>query len=176
MLRFINEFENQPVMSLRGGRRISTTLEPLLNPHKLRVEGLFCEDRASGVDKILLMEDVREFSDVGLIVDSEENLMDPADLVRLEDIMQMNFTMVGKRLVTQSGKKLGRVEDFAIDDVSYRIEKIYARPTALKTLSTNDYIISRRQIASVNHDEVIVKDATVKDNKARRPSLNPLRP
>ncbi len=175
MLRFISQYENVTVMSLRGGRRISTTIEPIINPHKLRIEGLYCEDRASGIDKILLMEDIREFSDLGIIVDSEDSLMDPADLVRLEKVIQMDFSLIGNRLVTQSGKKLGHVEDFAIDDISYRIEKIYARPTALKTFSTNDYIINRRQVASVSHDEVIVKDATVRGNKARRPSLNPLR-
>ena len=175
MLRFISEYEDVPVMSLRGGRRISSTLEPIINPHKLRIEGFYCEDRASGIDKVLLIEDVREFSDVGLIVDSEDNLMEPADLVRLEEILDMHYTVHGKRLVTESGKKLGHVEDFAIDDGSFRIEKIYARPNALKTFSSNDYIINRRQIASVNMEQVIVKDAVVKrGEKSRRPSLNPL--
>ena len=118
---------------------------------------------------------MREFSDVGLIVDSEDNLTDPSDLVRDEDILNMQFEIIGKKLVTQSGKKLGRVEDYVVDDISYRIEKIYARPTAIRTLSTNDYIIARRQIASVNEDEIIVKDAVVKGgNRAHRPSFNPL--
>ncbi len=177
MLRFIKEYVDVPIMSLRGGRRISSTLEPVINGNKLRIEGLYCEDRASGVDKILLTEDVREFSDVGIIVDSEESLMDPSDLVRLEEVLEMNFSVIGKRLVTQSGKKLGHVEDYAIDDTTFKIEKIYARPTALKTFSINDYIINRRQIASVNHDEIVVKDAVVKSgNRSRKPSLNPLRP
>ena len=175
MLRFIGEYVNTPVMGIRGGRRLSLTLEPIINPHKLSVYGFYCEDRASGIDKILLAEDIREFSDVGIIIDSEDNLTDPSDLVRDEDIIDMRFEIISKRLVSQSGKKLGRVEDYAIDDISYRIEKIYGKPLALKTLSTNDYIIGRRQIASVNQDEIIVKDAVVKNgNRAHRPSLNPL--
>ena len=176
MLRFIGEYINVPVMGLRGGRRLSTTLEPLIDPHKMSVVGFYVEDRASGIDKILLVEDIREISDVGIIVDSEDNLMDASDLVRLEEIIDLHFEVIEKKLVSQSGKKLGKVEDFAIDDVSHRIEKIYARPVAIKTLSTNDYIINRRQIASVTQEEIIVKDAVVKGgNKARRPSLNPLR-
>jgi sporulation protein YlmC with PRC-barrel domain len=175
MLRFIDEFEQLPVMSIRGSRRISTTLETIIDPHKLSVVGFYCDDRASGIDKILLVEDIREFSEVGLIVDSEENLIDPADLVRLEKILQLNFQIIDKKLVSQSGKKLGKVENYAIDDMTYRIEKLYGRPSVLKTLSTNDYIIARRQIASVNENEVVVKDATIKEgNRAKRPSLNPL--
>lgn len=176
MLTFIGEFVNVPIMSLRGGRKISMTLDPIVNPHKLTIEGFYAEDRASGIDKILLVEDIREISDVGIIVDSEESLTDPADLVRLEDVINMHFEIVNKKLVSQGGKKLGRVEDYAIDNISYRIEKIYGCPIALKTLSTNDYIINRRQIASVNEDEIVVKDATIKSgNRAHRPSLNPLR-
>ena len=175
MLRFINEYIDMPVMSIRSGRRLSTSLEPVVNPHKLSVLGFYVEDRASGIDKILLSEDIREFSDVGIIVDSEEALMDPADLVKHEAIIDMQFAIVGKRLVTQSGKKLGKVEDYAIDDLNYRIEKIYARPVAIKTLSTNDYVVNRRQIASVNEHEIVVKDAVIKDgNRAHRPSFSPL--
>lgn len=177
MLRFIGEYIDTPIMGLRGGRRLSQTLDPIIDPHKLKIAGFYVEDRATGIDKILLVEDVREFSEVGIIVDSEDAFMDAGDLVRLESILDMNFEIIGKKLVTQDGKKLGRVEDFAIDDLTYRIEKIYGKPQALKTLSTNDYIIGRRQIASVNQEEIVVKDAVVKDgNRAHRPSLNPLRP
>lgn len=176
MLRFIDEYSNQPVMSLRGGRRISSTLEPIIDPHKMKVVGVYCEDRAQGIDKVLLIEDIRELSEVGIIIDSEENLIDPADLVRMESVLDMHFELSGKKLVTQSGKKLGKVDNYAIDDVSFRIEKLYARPLAIKTLSTNDYIINRRQISSVNEQEVVVKDAVAKSgSKARRPSFNPLR-
>lgn len=178
MLRFIGEFIDVPVMELRGGRRLSETLEAIIDPHKLKVIGFYVDDRAAGSDRILLVEDIRDIADdTGIIVDSEDVLTDPSDLVRLEDILDMGFEIRGKKLTTQSGKRLGKIDDYAIDDMSFRIEKLYGRPTAIKTLSTNDYIISRRQIASVNQNEVIVKDAAVKDgNRVSRPSLNPLRP
>ena len=104
------------------------------------------------------MEDIREIAAEGIIVDSEDSLVDPSDLHRIEDILDLNFHLVNKNVITESGNKLGKVENFAIDSVSYRIEKIYARPTITKTLSSSDYIISRRQLAGVNQREVIVKD------------------
>jgi len=163
-------------MSLRSGRRLSSILEPIIDPNKLTITGFYAEDRASGLDKILLVEDIREFGELGIIVDSEEDLVDSSDLVRLETVLNMNYEIIGKKLVSQSGKKLGYVEDYAIDDLTYKVEKIYGRPTALKTLSTNDYVIGRRQIASVSPDEITVKDATSKSgSRSRRPSLNPIR-
>lgn len=168
MLTFVDQYLHMPILSIRGGRRISMTVDPILDPHKMKVLGFYAEDRASGVDKILLLEDIREFSSAGLIVDSEESLVEPSDLVRLEEILDLNFHLLEKRVVTESGKKIGSVENYAMDDTSFRIEKIYARPTAMKALSTNDFIISRRQIAGVTNSQVIVKDAVVKDKKAER--------
>ena len=174
MLKFIDEYANQPIMSLRGGRKISSTIEPLINPDKLSILGFYSEDRASGKDKILLINDIREFGDMGIIINSEEDLTDPSDLVKLESIIDMNFELLNKPIVTQSGKKLGKVDNYAIDDITYKIEKIYGKPNSLKTLSANDYIISRRQIVSVSETELIVKDALIKQSRmSKLPIFSP---
>ena len=174
MLRFVNEFIDLPVLSLRGGRRISTTLEAIIDPRKLRVVGFYADDRASGIDKILLVEDIRELTEMGIIVDSEDSLTDPSDLVRLEEVLNMQYEIVNKKLVTQSGQKIGKADDFAVDDTTFKIEKIYGRPVAMKALK-DDFIISRRQIASVSMEDITVKDAFVRDQKrhSKRQSFSP---
>lgn len=174
MLRFIDQLIDTPIVGIRGGRRLSSVIEPIINPHKMAIEAFYCDDKVVDSDMVMFTSDIREIGRMGIIVDSEDVIMPMADLVRLEEIANINFQLIGKNVINESGKKLGKVENYTIDDLNFRIEKIYARPTAIKALSSNDFIISRRQVVSVNNNEVIVKDATNKRRQGnRRPSLNP---
>lgn len=176
MLRFVDQLVEQPVVGIRSGKQLSMTLDPIINPHKMSIEAFYVQDRTQDIDTVLFANDIREIGPMGLIVDSEDALMPMSDLIRLEEIAGLNFQLINKKVVTESGKRLGRVENYAVNDQNFMIEKIYARPVAIKTLSSNDFIISRRQIASVNNDQVVVKDAFVQNTKrSRTPSFNPLK-
>ncbi len=176
MLRFIDQLVGMPIVGIRSSEQISSTIEAIINPRKLCIEAFYCEpDRVSDTDMVLFTTDIREVGHLGIIVDSEDVIMPTADLVRLEEITALNFQLIGKNIVTESGKKLGKIENYTIEDTTFRIEKLYARPQMFKTISTNDFIVSRRQIASVNDKNVIVKDALAgQNNRAQRPFFNPL--
>lgn len=175
MLKFINDYLDRPVMSLQSGQRITSTTDVLIDPRNLTVAGLYCEDRVSGSDKILLIDDIREIGKLGIIVDSDESISEASDLIRLQEIIDIGFDPIGKNIITQSGQKLGKIDDYAIDDISFKIEKFYGKPSVLKSLNTNDYIINRRQVSSVNRDEVIVKDSFVESSKSTaKPSFSPI--
>ena len=175
MLRFIDQLIGVPVVGVRGGNRLTITAEPVINPSRMRVEAFYCDNRADELDMVLYAEDILEISNIGIVVDSEDSIMPTTDLVRLEEIIEIDFQLIGKNVETESGDKLGKVENYAVDDTSFKIEKLYARPQLIRSLRANDFIISRRQIASVNDKSIVVKDATIaKDKKSHKPSLNPL--
>lgn len=175
MLRFIDQLINQPILGIRGGRQLALTLEPILDPRKLKIEAFYSQVRTSQDDMVLFTSDIRELGSLGIIVDSEDVIMPTTDLVRLEELIDLNFDLLGKLVVTESGDRLGKVDNYAVDDLNFKIEKIYAKPTGLKALNKSDFVIARRQVANVNNKEVVVKDAFVKkESRQRSPSLNPL--
>jgi sporulation protein YlmC with PRC-barrel domain len=175
MLRFVDQIIGQPILGIRGGRELARVVDIVLNPHKMRIEAFFCDDRRSQEDLVLHGEDIREFGALGIIVDSEDSIMPLGDLVRLKEIVELNFSLIDKAVVTESGKKLGKVENYVVDDNGFNIEKIYARPQLLKAFGTSDFIIGRRQIVRVNNNEVVVKDPTETDkSRERKPSLLPV--
>src|SRR5260221_352409 len=103
MLQLSGSLLNKPVMSLRTGGQIATTIGAIINPNNLKVEAFYCLDT---IDKkkrlVLLYQDIRDVIARGLVVNDHEVLAEPKELVRLKDMMAINFDLIGKQVVTVS--------------------------------------------------------------------------
>jgi sporulation protein YlmC with PRC-barrel domain len=161
-------------MSLQTGTAIAHTGEMVIDPRQLKLVAFYCTGPRLDVNPAILnLGDVREIGDIGLIVDSADVLMSPDDLVRLKEVLDFRFELQNKPVVTKSGDKLGKVVGFALDSTSLYIVKLHVRPSGWKAFKTPELIIDRSQIAQVTDDEVIVRDAVVKD-KATKPVVAPV--
>jgi hypothetical protein len=67
MLMLSKSLVNQPVMSLRSGTQIAVAVEPIINPHNLKVMGWWCKG-LGGQTLVLLSDDVRDTMPNGLAV------------------------------------------------------------------------------------------------------------
>src|SRR5437868_4976902 len=106
----------QKVMSLRTGGQVGLTTAFIINPNNLKVEGFYCQDiKHKKAQLILLYQDIRDVVAQGIVVNDHDALTDPDELVRLKDIMKLNFELVGKPVVTVSKQKIGKVNDFATE-------------------------------------------------------------
>lgn len=146
-----------PVMSLQVGGQIAKLDRPIINPNNLRVIGFYVSGSLHG-GKILLTEDIREVSEVGAIVDHEDKLTDPEDLVRLHDVLELDFQLIDKPVVTLRKKRLGKVGDYVIDSLQFVIQKIHVRQSILKNWTSDQLVVHRSQIVEVTDKKVVIKD------------------
>lgn len=160
MLRLSQSYVNRAVLSLRTGSRIGTAHQPIINPNNLKVEGWYAEDSYEKGEKILPTSEIRDFIVKGLVVNDHESLTEPEDMVRLQKVINIHFEVIGKVVVTETGKKLGKITDFAVDDQSYYIQKLYVNPSILKGLTQDQFIIDRSQIIEITDKKIIVADTT----------------
>lgn len=175
MLRFLNQITGQQILSLRDGKSIAETNDIVIDPDRLHVAAVFVTENLSNQSKVLFTEDIREYSNQGLIVDSEDNLMELEGLVRLEKLIAIDFKLKNKKVITDRKRKVGKVNSAVFNDKSFLIEKLYVKPPALKLLGSSELIVGRKQIVEVNDQEIIVKDSEVKIPSRTRVSLtNPL--
>ena len=78
MLLLVNKLINRPVLSLRTGGQVAVTYGCIISPDNLKIEGLYCHDRASKQNLILLYQDIRNIIDQGIIVNDHDVLSTPA--------------------------------------------------------------------------------------------------
>lgn len=162
------------ILSLHVGGEIARITELVMNPNNLkiiafRVEGPLVRD---DVGDILPIESVREFSTHGAIVDSIDELIDGEEVVRIRDVLKLNFSLTGLKVITKKKSKLGKVSDFILDTSSWQVHQIIVQRPLMKSFLDPELIIPRQKIVEVNDYEVIIKDETEKSQK-KSPATTP---
>jgi sporulation protein YlmC with PRC-barrel domain len=172
---------NLPIMSLQTGTQIGTAVGHVVDPRRLNIVAFYCEGPLIDFSPAILhATDIREFSSIGLIVDSADNIMPPDDLVRLKEILDYHFELEGKQVIEEGGHKLGKVGGYTLDSESFYIVKLHVKPTLLQSLGRAELLIDRTQISEINDKQIVVRRATIQDEErahfAPVPSIdNPFR-
>lgn len=137
---------------------IATTIAPLINPNNLKIEGLYCEDRFEKKRLILLYQDIRDVLPQGVVVNDHEVLSDPEELVRLKDVIKLNFELIGKPVVTVSKDKVGKINDYATEVETMYIQKLYVGQSLLKSFTSGTLSVDRSQIYEITNSRIVIND------------------
>jgi sporulation protein YlmC with PRC-barrel domain len=170
MLRLSTSYTDRSILSLRTGGQIGLAKQPIINPNNLKVEGWYADDSYEKGDFILPAQEIRDLIAKGLVVNDHDALTHPEDMVRLSEIINLKFSLIGKIVSTESGKKLGKISDYAVNDENYYVQKLYVNPSILHGLTQEQLLIDREQIIEITDKKIIVSDPSVKAGAS-----NPLR-
>lgn len=158
MLQLSASLLNKAVLSLRAGTVIAQITGPIISTDKLKIEGFFCQDRFNKQELILLSQDIRDMTGNGYIVNDHDVLCEPDELVRLKDVINNRYNLIGKKVVTASGERVGKVNDYSTEMETMYIQKIYVSRSILKSLNGSSLGIERSQIQEVTDRQIVIND------------------
>ncbi len=158
MLQLSGYLLNKPVLSLRTGHPVAYTMAAIIDPRNLKSEGFYCADSINSAELVLLTQDIRELSKQGFIINDHDVLAEEDDLVRLKDVLQMQFQLIKKPVVTTGKQAVGKVSDYAIETSSMYIQKIYVAQSFWKSLTGGALSVDRSQIAEVTSKHIIINE------------------
>lgn len=158
MLRFEPSLHNLSLMSLRIGYPIGSTTDPIINPHNLTILGFFVQTAEVPPPAVLLSQSIRETSGQRIIIDSEDEVVPVSDLIRDKEIVDINYQLIGKKVITESKRTLGKIEDYVANDKDLVIYKIHVAPTGMRSITSGKLIIDRNQVVATDDKFIIVKD------------------
>ncbi|HYH36102.1 MAG TPA: hypothetical protein VD706_01225 [Candidatus Saccharimonadales bacterium] len=159
MLQLSAALINKSVLSLRTGAPIATVTAPIFNPDNLKIEGFYCKDRFDKKkDLVLLYQDIRDIMPEGYVVNDHEALTEPGELVRLKKILELNFELLGKQVVTTGKQKVGKVSDYATEMETMFVQKMYVSQSILKSFTGGSLSIDRNQINEITPRRIIINE------------------
>ena len=163
MLMFREHFIGLTVASVQSGLPCGKVTGFVINPDKLAISLIIITD-ASGVS-YLLTSDIRFFNHERLIIDAEEKLSDHEDLIRHQDLIGQAFNPIGCKVVTEGGKRLGKVTNYAIEDSDWLIGKLYVASGLLGNPLQQEQIIDRIDVINVENNRITVRDLKSREHK-----------
>jgi uncharacterized protein YrrD len=167
-------------MGLQTGTKLASTKAPIIDPSNLKI-------MAYEVDGPLLAEhpsfiriaDVRELSDVGMIIDSNDEFVGVKDIIALQKIYELRFNLIGLNVIDEVGHKLGKIDDYSLDTDSFVIQQLNVKRGIIKSLADTGLLIHRSQIVEINDRSIIVRTTAKKLEPITKPGqltyLNPFR-
>jgi sporulation protein YlmC with PRC-barrel domain len=158
MLQLSAALLNKSVLSLRTGAPIATITSAIFNPNNLKIEGFYCQDRFDKKQLILLYQDIRDIMAKGYVVNDHDVLVEADDLVRLQDVLALNFELIGKQVETVSHHKVGKVSDYATELETMYVQKIYVSQSIMKSLTGGSLSIDRSQVQEITPRRVVIND------------------
>ncbi len=152
---------NFPVLSLHVGGEIARTKQAIIDPENLEIKAYTLEgaiiQNDPEVGDILDLMDVREVSDQGFIVDSADVFTRREDVVKIDEIMALDFNLVGLKVVDQRGKKLGKIVDYTIDSGSFMVYQLIVQRPVMSSFLDPQLTINRSQIVEIDDFKVTIK-------------------
>lgn len=107
---------------------------------------------------MLLSQDIREILPHGFVVNDHDVLSEPEELVRLAKVLELEFALIGKQVVTQNKQKVGRVSDYAVETSSMYIQKIYVGQSIFKSLLGGSLSIDRTQVNEITPKRIVISE------------------
>lgn len=158
-----------PVLSLHVGSKIAEIKQLIVDPDSLKIIACKVDGPLIGreMGEILPMDSVREFSRMGMIVDSADEFVDADEIVRVRDVLKLNFTLTGLKVESKKGSKLGKVLDFTVEPESWQIQQLIVQRPLMKSFFDPELTISRSQVVEVTDYKVIIKD---EEGKVKSPT------
>lgn len=159
MLVLSEAIYGKKVMSMHAGGAIAALGEPIIDPANLKIAAFAVSSKGMQYFSVLHSNDIREWSSLGAIVNSEDSLMEvDENMPKIKDLVEAKFNLVGLGVRTESGKRLGRVHNFVFETEGYFVVKLNIEKRSLLGLINSPLSIERDSIVNVTKKFIVISD------------------
>lgn len=171
---------NTPVLGLQTGSELARTKKAVIDPANLKIHAYELQGPLLTIQPSLLrIADVREISDIGLIVDSSDEFVGIDDVIKLGELYNLHFDPLDMDVVDVKGGKLGKVHGYTVNATDFIIHQLSVKRPFFKSLSDTELLIHRSQITEINNKAIVVhSEAEIPEpliNSVRSSYVNPFR-
>lgn len=145
-------------MGLQTGAQLAKTTRPVIDPSNLQivayeVDGPALTERPS----LLRIEDIREISDIGMIIDSADEFISPDDVIKIKEIYDLRFALDKYPVIDQRKRKVGRVLNYNIESDDFRVKQLTVKRPVMKSFNDSELLISRSSIKDINDSAIVIE-------------------
>lgn len=160
MLVTASKLIGTPILSMQASGAIGRVSECIIDPDTLKIIAFRAEGGPiphTGAN-LLATSSIREYSNFGMVIDSADEFIDSEDVVKISKILALNFNLIGLKVESKKGSKLGKVTDYTVIPDDFVVQQLIVHRPALKSFIDPELTIHRKEIVEITDYKVIVKD------------------
>lgn len=159
MLIYRNNFIGTTVFSMEIPGPIGRVAELVTDPDGLKIIAMRLEGPTvnKGLD-FLDTRSIREYSELGIIIDSVDELVGSDDIAKLRKVLDLHFDLIDLKVETKKHSKLGKIIDFTFSMEDFKVKQLIVKRPLMKSFVDPELIIPRQEIIEITDYKVIVKD------------------
>lgn len=159
MLVYNSRLIGTPILSIQAGGKIANIASSIVDPDKLKIVAFRLEGPIiNSTNEILAPSSIREYSQMGIVIDDADELVSAEDIVRIKNVLAYNFDLIGLKVETKKGVKLGQVINFTVTIDDFVIQQIVVKRPLSKRFIDPELTIHRREVVEITNQKVIIKD------------------
>lgn len=164
-------------MSLRTTNAIALTDSFIYDSERLKIFALKVRPLDRRPACYILTKDIREFSVLGSIVNSDEVFVTPDEVIKLNQFIEADFKLLKSKVYTKSGTYLGKVFEFFVETDDFSIVALNIKRPFLQSITDPVLKVSHTQIKKIDNHKIIVSDNYVEEPAFELPKdfVNPFR-
>jgi sporulation protein YlmC with PRC-barrel domain len=155
------------VLDFDSGGVLAVLNWPIVNPDTGILEAFWVKPLNLALrNAVLQVADIVEFKK-NVYIKSEEVMADPADVIRLSEILSEGRPILGALVMNEAGVRYGKVVDLSFSTETYMLKQIVVEKTFLGIFQASSRIFGWGQILQITEKGIIVDDS----NEAKEPSM-----
>lgn len=159
MLILSDTVSKKAIMSVHAGKAIARIAEPIIEPSNLKIVAFSVSAPGLKFLSVLHSGDIREWSRLGVIVNSEDDIMEvDENMPKIRKLAEDNFQLGGVGVRTESGKRLGRVRNFVFETEGFFVVKFYVERFGLLGFTKPTLIFDRDSVVNITQKYIVIAD------------------
>lgn len=158
MLKFLSELVGLKILLFQEKAVYGPVTGYLINHEDGKLVGLFTRSPLDKKEKFIQSTEIKGVGDDFVLIDSVTTPSDPAEIIKLRELLEVHPLILGETVKTESGRRVGRVKDAAISLRSLRIEKLYINSWGSLKALTKEIILPAKNIVRIEKKVIFVTD------------------
>ena len=147
-----------PIISLQEGQQIGYVKSLILDAATKSLAAIVVDSKGFFKDqRIIPYSKVVSVGDDAITIDKESHVEKTTNLPELMDLVKEKLTIIGTKIVTETGKTLGTAEEYYVDPETGKITQIEVSGGKLEGFLSGKAWMTAEYIVTIGHDVIITK-------------------
>jgi len=144
---------HSPVLELKGQTRLGFAFDLVIQKSDLSIKAVMVKNGSFGLaTRIATNTDIIELNSGSVILRDDDSLVSINEAERVREAIKDKMHGIGQKVRTKSGKSIGKVYDYTIDNATCAIQKFYVKSLL------DERIISVSSVTKFEGKNITVKD------------------